>query len=325
VPNGRATYDAEKMGLWIGEASRALVSFIGRSSSGRSEVFGTGAVILADSLQALVLTARHVFEGIADYQGNKPHRTHHPTALPEFLPPEPDTLGHLDISGITAVHVASGQVAICDVRGIVSESGSDLLLCLVAYQQHSTGPLFGPRLALDTRPPRVGDQVLQLSFAGMRVFDQYRLPHEGDGELFKMANRPSLRIGRVTELGFGIHGRRYPTLACTIPAEPGMSGGVVFRNRSDEPPSICGVISSGISYCGGEESPSVCALVFPIVYLPLSIQFGSGQRVDTVLDAIRAGLIQDLGDAPSHIHIETDVDGARRLQVDVNAWKTRDQ
>lgn len=220
--------------------NNGLISIIAFTSDRRPMLIGTAFVIGAYGSSAIAVTAAHNFQEILDTQN--PHKRHHPTALPEFLPKAEPI--NLDKKLVRACCMDEGRIEMCVFGWAAWDKKADIAIFSLLTQNRENMSFFKSNFVLEDAVPKVGEEVALIGYADMAVLNEER-----DGiayEKFTMKRQLMLRRGLVTHFFPDGHLLcRGPCVETSIPVFSGMSGGLVSRLGIDgEAIKPFGVISS---------------------------------------------------------------------------------
>jgi hypothetical protein len=239
---------------FVDEYRPCLIAFLAFDHGHVPRIAGSGFIIGHSEDLAIALTAKHVLtEGVLGIQ--RPSPRHAPSAL--FVPTSA-TMPSIDESRLRACWMGSEIADLLFTRHIAYNDTLDIA-CAIFEPQGFYKKEFKPAsILLDTNEPSLGDVVHMISLDGLEI-SNYSPPTDisGAGFAFSISRRVSIRVGTVTGVyPQGFRQYKWPCFTTSIPAEPGMSGGMVsVRNR--EPVSICGIVSADNS---SEESRTNNAL-----------------------------------------------------------------
>lgn len=212
-----------------------LMSFWG-SRGEAGAIAGSGFLIGGDSEIGVVLTAKHVLDFVTDIQ--QPRKRYASSALSEFLP-QSVSQPKVGKGNLTAFWATADYMLALEVPYVSYNAVSDLAVCLVMAKPNSKQPLMPFSTPIDTNTPSVGDIVHAVSWNNMR---QTETPVQGASE-YEMYRELSIRRGTVTGVyRQGLRQYKWPCFTTSIPVEPGMSGGLVFRPQDGATIGACGVI-----------------------------------------------------------------------------------
>ncbi|MEZ5959719.1 MAG: trypsin-like peptidase domain-containing protein [Hyphomonadaceae bacterium] len=284
-----------------------LLTWIAFPTAGRGDIVGTGFIVGgAPSGHAIALTAKHVIaDGVVHVQ--TPNRRHATSALPEFLPPASPKVNP---EAIRAVWMGGASADLMLVEHVFYAQSLDIAVTLVRPQDHVDTIRLSP-LAIDTSMPEVGEQVILYSCSGLE-FEGGKI---GKGDVGAIGRAVVARTGHVTEVFLDGHRQyRWPCFTTTIPAEPGMSGGIVCRSRADDRIAVCGVVSADWSTDEARKDfryagESLIAAVWPSLGLEVPWLVGEAFETRLLLDVVREGAIVDLGDGVDRFTIIPRGDG----------------
>lgn len=212
-----------------------LVSFWG-SRGLEGALAGSGFLIGGNSEIGLVLTAKHVLDMVADIQ--QPRKRHASSALSEFLPKSVN-YPKLGKGNLIAFWGTNDYMRTLEIQYAAHNAVSDLAVCLMMAETDAGRPFVPYSTPLDTITPSVGDIVHIASWNSMRQTD---VPTER-AIAFEMYRALSIRRGTVTGVHKeGLRQYKWPCFTTSIPVEPGMSGGLVYRPQDAGTIGACGVV-----------------------------------------------------------------------------------
>lgn len=276
----------------VDEMRPALVAFMAFNPGQEPSFWGTGFVIAGGPDFALVVTARHVLiEGIARAQ--RPRSIHASTAL--FVD-RGATFPSLDPKRLKALWMGSQNADMMNVAHVGLNDTLDIACCIVTPQEHA--PVFRPTsLPLDIAVPAVGELIHMVSLENMIVEEHVPPDAEGKGQTLHGTRRVSIRIGVVTDVHpRGLRHYRWPCFTTSIPAEPGMSGGLIILPRDGKTIGACGIVCADNSplearadwkQCG--ESIAACAWPALALRVPETIPSTPDTPTFSLYDFMRAG------------------------------------
>jgi hypothetical protein len=198
-------------------------------------------------------------------------------------------MGQLDAAMLNIDHVEY-----CDTL--------DIAVVIIASHPEDLAPdSFRPTtLPIDTAVPNVGDVVHMISKDNQHT-SEIRRPTDrtGGGAIVRVGARVSIRVGVVTGVYRGGY-RQYswPCFTTSIPAEPGMSGGLVMLPVDGKTMAACGIVCADDStsdarndnrQCG--ESVVACAWPALALRAPDSIPSTPNTPKHTLYDFMRSGRI----------------------------------
>lgn len=232
-----------------------LIAFLAFDHGHVPRIAGSGFIIGHSEDFAIALTAKHVLtEGVLGIQ--RPSPTHAPTAL--FFPPSA-TRPSIDESKLRACWMGSESADLLFTRHIAYNDNFDIA-CAIFEPQDFYKKAFKPAsVLLDANEPSVGDVVHMVSLDGLEISD-YSPPTDisGAGFVFSIGRRVTIRVGTVTGVySKGYRQYKWPCFTTSIPAEPGMSGGMVYVARNSGP-SICGIVSADNSSDEARMNNALC-------------------------------------------------------------------
>lgn len=240
---------------FVEEYRPCLIAFLAFDQGHAPSIAGSGFIIGRGDGFAIALTAKHVLtEGVIGIQ--RPSPRHASSAL--FLPPSA-TMPSIGERKLRAFWMGSGGSDLLFTRHISYNETLDIA-CAIFEPQDSYKNIFQPAsILLDANVPSVGDVVHMVSLDGLEI-SNYSPPIDisGAGGAFSMGSRVSIRVGTVTAVyPNGYRQYKWPCFTTSIPAEPGMSGGMVYVQNSG-PTSICGIVCADNSSEEARKNNSLC-------------------------------------------------------------------
>lgn len=212
-----------------------LVSFWG-SRGQEGALAGSGFLIGGDSEIGIVITAKHVLDMAPDIQ--QPRKRHAASALSEFLPQSASRL-KIGKGNLIALWATSEYMRPLEIQFAAYNAVSDLAVCLLMATPDPKQPFIPFSTPIDANTPSVGDIVHIVSWIEMR---QNGTPTQGAIE-YAMHRALSIRRGTVTGVHRqGLRQYKWPCFTTSIPVEPGMSGGLVYRPQDGATIGACGVV-----------------------------------------------------------------------------------
>lgn len=253
-----------------------LIAFLAFNRDHYPQIVGSGFIIGGVGEYALAITAKHVLTGAAAMQRPPRH------VSSAFFIPENSTHPSIKESDLRACFMDSDNADLLFTRHLGFNNELDIA-CGIFQAQEAFKEKFKPSSVLiDAREPCVGDVIHMVTLDKLEI-SEYSPPTDisGAGFSFALNRRVSIRIGTVTNIyPKGHRQHKFPCFSTSIPAEPGMSGGMVFVPSDNQPISICGIVSSDFS---SDESrldqaisgESLIASAWPALCLPIPEAFHS--------------------------------------------------
>jgi hypothetical protein len=162
----------------------------------------------------------------------------------------------------------------------------DIACCMVAPQDEQDPPFQPVSLPIDTAVPVLGDVAHMVSLENMTV-EEHIPPTDasGTGQVLAVTRRVSIRVGVVTGVYLGgFRQYKWPCFTTSIPAEPGMSGGLVTLPRDGNTIGACGIVCADNSTPEARSNPLQCGeSVIACAWTALSL------RISFALSAIETG------------------------------------
>jgi len=260
-----------------------------------ANAMGSGFVMAGDKKGAVVLTAKHVLDGVRDFQ--RPEQKHASSALPEFIVPPKISLKPSDLK---IVWMGPKTALMMNVVYAFYSKQLDIACCIVTPQKTEKFSPFS--VPLDCRTPSVGDTVHMVSCWQNKVSESAPpQKRDGFGQTLEIERAVNIRIGSVTgvyEAGF----RQYdfPCFTTSIPAEPGMRGGFVYLPKDGATVAACGIVcgdnpttemEDGVRMSQLQSGESVIACTWPTLGLsvPDSIPANDATPKRTIYEMIKTG------------------------------------
>ena len=267
------------------------VSILGFDSQKNPKFWGTGFIIAGNEHFAIILTAKHVLEGVQRFQ--KPNPKHVLSALSEFIV-QPKV--SINPSDLRIVWAGQKEASMMTVVYVFYSEHLDMACCIVIPQKIDTFLPFS--VPLDFRIPPVGSTVQMISCLGMSASETTPpSKQDGLGQVLKIKRSVNIRIGRVTGVyKGGFNQYKFPCFTTSIPAEPGMSGGFVYIPEDGDTIAACGLVSVDFSTKSARESmlldgDSLISCVWPALgfSIPEGVGINEATPKITIFDMIKAG------------------------------------
>ncbi|MCU0597789.1 MAG: serine protease [Desulfobacterales bacterium] len=293
---------AASAGTVKSKLDKILISFFAFSPDGLVKLSGSGFIVVAASRKAIVMTTCHQFYLHKLVPHPKP--TYPSTAIHE-LNVHTGELFDVDNEKIKAVYHADNLALPCVIQGVSMVPELNIALCAVELPPDYTGPGFSFQIGLDSKIPKIGDEVAAIGFSGT-ANEWQALNANADGLYAQMVQNLEMRIGRVTGVfANGSSRAAWPCFETTIPMQNGMQGGPVFPfSLSNMSMNVCAVISSDMSPAQAFNDHSIpgrsiMAMIWPALILPFSAEDKTDARVleNNLLGLIRKGRVKDEGNA----------------------------
>lgn len=228
----------------------ALVAFAAFDRDREASFIGSGFIAAGTSDFALVISAKHVLvDGVARFQ--KPSPSH---ALSTPFTSGKSNRPSIAPDSLKAAWMGSTQAALMNVAFAGYNETLDIAACMIVPQEHLSLPFVPISLPLDTERPEVGQIVHMISHDRLCI-TEHSPPKDrsGRGQVLKIEKRISLRIGVVTNCyPNGLRQFKWPCFTTSIPASPGMSGGLVFLPNEGKTISACGIVCADSSPAGAD-------------------------------------------------------------------------
>lgn len=273
----------------VNEIRPALLAFVSFSPEGEASIEGSGFIIAGDPEVAVCITARHVLlEGA--FKTQQPWPKFDPSSL--FVP-KSLTMPSIEPKDMKILWMGSKNALMMDIRHLEYNDSLDITCCVVTPQDLEED-LFQPiSLPIDTTVPCVGDVIHMVSLDNLTNSTDKL----GTGRRIKLTRRMSIRCGVVTGVyPKGYRQYRWPCFTTSIPAEPGMSGGLVALPEEGKTIAACGIVCADNStnearddnlICG--ESVVACAWPGLGLRLPESLPSSSTTTRQSLYEFMRSG------------------------------------
>lgn len=292
------------------DLQRVVLPILATGEHGLFEAIGTGFVVGAFGRQALVLSAAHNFDHIRRL--DRPYIRHHPST-PFFVEETDVTLSRTTMR--MAFWDGDRGVFPASVDKVWISNPLDIAVCSVRLGEDTPPEVaFQTRLAIDTAPPSVGDQIAAVGYADMEavpIGEAIAYPY-----VVRMEQRLDWREGTITEVfnGTGPRGQPWPSFQCNVGFDSGMSGGPIIAKKHGDVLVACGVISTDSSLDSkqmrrGSGLDAIAAMLWPAMVTSIPIETESGPSVVSLVELQRQGFVDDRGDAARHIIFGRDTQG----------------
>ena len=280
-----------------------LVTFMGWDRSKRAKAMGTGFLVGGDKHRAIVFTAKHVLHGARDFQ--RPVPLSATSALPEF---RIERRVSIEPSDLQALWMGQEDPLMMKVVYVVYPEKLDIAFCVLISENPDK---FSPaHLPLDLQTPSIGDTVHMVSCWQNKVSESVppQKP-DGFGHILNIERGVNIRIGNVTGVyEAGLRQYNFPCFTTSIPAEPGMSGGLVYLPKDGNTVAACGIVCGDNPTTEMEDKvrksqlksgESVIACTWPALGLtvPKGIPCDEAIPKKTFYDLIKAGEMIAYGDS----------------------------
>jgi len=303
----------------VGEYRPSLVAFLAFGRDYSAQLVGTGFVMCGNADLAVVITARHVLEGVAQVQ--RPESIH--ASSTPFIPKR-SMSPSLDPQDLKAVWMGTASAGLLNIVHVSINPETDVAVCIIAPQEIDPPPFAPTSVPLHAIVPRVGEIVQMVSVDKMDT-TELAPPKDraGKGQCLRIYRRISIRVGTVTGVyPDGYRQYRWPCFTTSIPAEPGMSGGLVFLPVDGTPVAACGVVSAD-SFSGEARTDqmqcgnSIIACSWPALGLliPQAIGGPDGSLNRSLLDMVRSGDVPEPLGGVSHLRIVSIAEGKIQIEM----------
>jgi len=258
------TIPSDPLGRWWVELSSknpdmvnmlrpSLISFLAFDRSKSPGLAGTGFLLAATPNVAIIVTAKHVLDGVRQIQ--QPREMHHPSS--PFISSS-SIKPTLSSNKIRAVWMGDKKAELLDVVYTHYSESLDIAVCIVTPQESAT--IDEISIPMSTMVPVVGDEVSMVSLGEMGVSETE--PISGQDRLrqkISISRSVSIRAGVVTKVfPEGYRQYKWPCFTTSIPADPGMSGGFVTIAKADSTIAACGVVCADNSTDDARTDVSIC-------------------------------------------------------------------
>jgi len=289
----------------IAEYRPTLVAFLAYDRSRYPLFVGTGFVIAGNEHFALVATAKHVLQEGA-LRAQKPESA---SASTQPFSTSRSTTPSIAPDKLRAVWMGKQAGEMLRVGYVEYNDSLDVAICLVMPEAGTNA--FAPwTVPLDISIPQVGDVVHMASLDRLRAYQTVAPQNaKGDGQTIKVETRVSLRMGKVTGVyQSGLRQYRWPCFTTTIPADPGMSGGLVTLYRPNQTVAAIGVVcadASSKSSHKNQKKPgeSIIASTWPALSIQVPVVTSDSAPKLSLHEMMRLG------------RIEPAIGGIERLEV----------
>lgn len=278
----------------VNDLRPALLAFVAFGPDRRPSIEGTGFIISGESWGAVAITAKHVlYEGVLRTQ--QPLPRHAPSSL--FIRPSSITPS-IDPARLRVIWMGQDSADMLNVVHVGCNDTLDAACIICTPQESNTSPFRPTSLPLDTARPNIGDVIHLLSLDNLDASEISRSPDPSvDGLLMSITRRVSTRVGVVTNVyPSGYRQYRWPCFTTSIPAEPGMSGGLVVLPVEGKTTAACGIVCADHStdearsnhlQCG--ESVIACTWPALALCVPDSIPTTPTTQTHTLYNFMRSG------------------------------------
>ena len=289
----------------------SLVAFLAFDRGQSAQLVGTGFVMCGNADMAIVITARHVLEGVGQMQ--RPESGHGSSTAPSLRPQD-----------LKALWMGTESASLLTVMHASFNPETDVAVCIIAPQEIDPTPFAPTSVPLHPVVPRVGEIVQMVSVDKMDT-TELAPPKDRSGkdQHLSIFRRVSIRVGTVTGAYPNGHRQyRWPCFTTSIPAEPGMSGGFVFLPVNGTTVAACGVVSAD-SFSGGartnqmQSGNSIIACSWPALGLliPQTIGGIGGSSNRSLLDMVRSGDVPEPLGGVSHLRIVSTAEGTIHIEM----------
>lgn len=285
---------------FVNEYRPCLIAFLAFDHGHVPSFAGSGFIIGHSDDFAIALTAKHVLtEGVLAIQ--RPSPRHVASAL--FIPPSA-TRPSIAESKLRACWCGDESADLLFTRHVAYNDTLDIA-CAIFEPQGDYKNTFKPSsVLLNVKEPTVGDVVRMIALDKLDI-SNYSPPTDmaGGGAKFSVTRRVSIRVGTVTGVyPEGYRQYKWPCFTTSIPAEPGMSGGLVYVPKNEHV-SVCGIVSADNSSEEARKNNTVCGeSVIASAWTALSMSVPKVTGVNPPMRTIYEMMIQN--DLPVAIGIE---------------------
>ena len=274
----------------------SLIAFLGFDRWKNPTLAGTGFIIAGNKDCAIVFTAKHVLEGLKKIQ--VPNQKHVPSShffSKKHSPP------NLSPSSLKALWMGDKEAGLLNVTFATYSNLLDIACCIVTSDGVDK---FTPvSMPFDSRIPSIGDIVHMVSLTEMNVSESVPPNKQNKlGQTLKIQRTVNIRIGSVTGVfQKGLRRFKWPCFTTSIPAKPGMSGGLVYLPQDKSTIGACGVVCADISTDEAMEDmhqsgESVVTSTWPALGLsiPECIPYDNNTPKITIYDMIKSGRMNSI-------------------------------
>lgn len=261
----------------VDELRSGLLVFVAFTSGGEANIVGSGFVIAGDPRYAVAMTAKHVLsEGVLRTQ--RPYPRHAPSAV---VIPKSSITPSIEPKDLKVFWMGTKNALAMDLVHVEYNDSLDAACCILVPQELDEGSFNPISLPIDVAVPCVGDVVHMVSQDGLSASTD-KLDH---ARRIQLTRRMSVRVGVVTAVHpKGYRQYRWPCFTTSIPAEPGMSGGLVVLPVEGKTIAACGIVCADNSSDGArtnhnERGESVVACTWATLGMGLPESF-SAQTID---------------------------------------------
>jgi hypothetical protein len=283
------------------------------------QCIGSGFITVASGRKAHLVTAAHVVEEMRKV--DNPHPKHHASAISEFLP----IVHRFELRNARprAVYFEGKKGHSATIEAAVEMPKVDIALCNISFDDDvGAEVLFTSRLALDTTPVRVGEEVIPIGYSRMATSPLHATEKTGEFNFEAGWESPSARVTAVY-LDQGPTGQKGPCFQVNVPFKAGMSGGPIV-SWDERAPYVRGFVMQGEERVeparDNEAAPfALAGMIWPLMLMPVDLPRpdGSLHRERSLLDLEREGTIIDKGRA--HDHVQCTRGG--NLQITSARWE----
>jgi Trypsin-like peptidase domain len=265
---------------------------------------GSGFVIVSADRRALLFSAAHVFD--IPRELDEPIPPYHLSSL--FRPViKQKEMKRTQLRAVCRTSDNALHLAVIDRVWMLDPL--DIAVCLIQLPPSAPPEAkFRLRLGIDTKPLTNGEPVLAVGYHSMTVQQDTQ---EGIGASTGQFNFTlEVRDGVVTDV-FPSKGPRNEPMSCfqaNVAFDSGMSGGPVIKKTHLPELVACGIIGKDSSdSTEGQQGSGTLALAWALwqaMALTVELEEASGSSgVTSLLELVKRHLIDDRGDAASHVRI----------------------
>jgi hypothetical protein len=247
----------------------------------------------------LALTAWHVIKDYADRFGVAGDQRGHVFDIEEYLrkhgidgPAGNVFEGHFHLRAIQVLCKGPDDpqpvVVIYNVEQMVTpEWSTDLALLRLTRASPLPEDYDARLITFQLAPPKVGAVATAFGYYGGKV-----TAHEGPATT--IVRQPATSIGEITEVHpVGRANKKWPHFVTNAHYEGGMSGCPVFVNGS-----VCGIVTSSVSFDDGAPAYSTVSLLWPIMGMKMNFRIVPGDEAPkpyTIYELAKRGLLPFVG------------------------------
>lgn len=266
---------------------------------------------------AILMTAAHVINWTRDIEN--PRKRNHPTALPEFLPPQEKEYYWRDLQVYVLLYGTPNKVYAATIWGSWYDLDRDIALCGIGVSEDAAKENYRLKtsLKINSRGPHVGANVIAAGYHSLeKELDDMDPQQLKKGEI-EFDGNIDLYGGVVTQLYHdrGPRKHTWPCFSSNLPFYHGMSGGPVIQITGNQNSIVaCGVISSDFTAMDSEAgNEPMASIMWTSFYMSTDIKINPGLKDElktpSFLDLVKVKVIKDVMGADRHVSINYSDDG----------------